>query len=106
MCVPMCGTLLKGRPVAQSRILTPTMHRKQAHLQSHTISVREWELYWPAKVLSGGNSGCATCRRRECLLCVRRIPGSSPLLHGRGHSLHYRWAHYSHYFHFDYPQAL
>ena len=52
------GLSSKIDPVAQPRILTPTRtHRKQAHLQSYTTSVKEWAAHWPAKVLSRSNSG-------------------------------------------------
>lgn len=61
--------------MTQSRILTPTIHRKQAHLQSHTTNVREWEVHWPAKVLSGSNSGC---RQASGVPLVER--GSAKLL--------------------------
>ena len=46
VCVCVCvlkllgGLSSKVDPVAQPRILTPTTHRKQAHLQSYTTSVR------------------------------------------------------------------
>ena len=52
------GPSSKTDPVGQPRILTPTRtHRKQAHLQSYTTSVKEWAAHWPAKVLSRSNSG-------------------------------------------------
>lgn len=95
VCVCVCevvcvGLSSKADPVAQPRILTPTIYRKQAHLQSHTTSVREGAgrgpaevprpVRWPAKVLTRCNSGCeqpslwcTVSRRKGCLTSVKQL---------------------------------
>ena len=103
MCLCVCrkvyvGLSSKIDPAAQPRILTPTRtHRKQAHLQSYTTSVKECAAHWPAKVLSRSNSGYrqspqhphhthtlgyTICRRSGCLTSLKH------LLHARYYPRH------------------